>query len=170
MARRTGTSALYGGRGAWLLAALLALLAAPCPAPAQGAVSVLPVQGLRFGMLSTGMPTVISPLDAGRRATVELVGSGHVTLLFELPQGLRAGAGGPLLPLRFGATDGRVTFPGSGTVLVFDPAAPVSFTLPAGQGGATVWLGASAEPAAAQPPGAYEAAITVHVVVANPAT
>lgn len=168
MARWTGTSALYGGRGAWLLAALLALLAAPCPAHAQGAVSVLPVQGLRFGMLSTGMPTTISPLDAGRRATVELVGSGHVTLLFELPQGLRAGAGGPLLPLRFGATDGRVTFPGSGTVLVFDPAAPVSFTLP--PGGATIWLGGSAEPASAQPPGAYDAAITVHVVVANPAT
>jgi hypothetical protein len=169
MARRTGTSALFGGRGAWLLAALLALLAAPCPAPAQGTVSVLPVQGLRFGMLSTGMPTVISPLDAGRRATVELVGSGHVTLLLELPQGLRAGGdGGPLLPLRFGATDGRVTFPGSGTVLVFDPAAPVSFTLP--QGGATIWLGGSAEPASAQPPGAYDAAITVHVVVANPAT
>jgi hypothetical protein len=169
MARRTGTSALFGGRGAWLLAALLALLAAPCPAPAQGTVSVLPVQGLRFGMLSTGMPTVISPLDAGRRATVELVGAGHVTLLLELPQGLRAGGdGGPLLPLRFGATDGRVTFPGSGTVLVFDPAAPVSFTLPAG--GATIWLGGSAEPASAQPPGAYDAAITVHVVVANPAT
>jgi hypothetical protein len=168
MARRTGTSAPYGGRGAWLLAALLALLAAPCPATAQGTVSVLPVHGLRFGMLSTGMPTVISPMDASRRATVELVGAGHVTLLFELPQGLRAGDGGALLPLRFGATDGRVTFPGSGTVLVFDPAAPVSFTLP--PGGATVWLGGAAEPAAAQPPGAYDAGITVHVVVANPAT
>ena len=47
MARRTGTSAPFGGRGAWLLAALLALLAAPCPALAQGTVSVLPVQGLR---------------------------------------------------------------------------------------------------------------------------
>ncbi|HWK88618.1 MAG TPA: hypothetical protein VNP72_01435 [Longimicrobium sp.] len=128
------------------------------------------MHGLRFGMLNTGMPTVISPLDAGRRATVELVGSGHVTVLFELPQGLRAGASGPFLPLRFGATDGRVTFPGTGRVMVFDPAAPLSFNLPPGQGGATIWLGASAQPAAAQPPGAYEAAITVHVVVANPAT
>jgi hypothetical protein len=160
----------HGARRAWLLAALLALLAAPCPALAQGTVSVVPVQGLRFGMLATGMPTVISPLDAGRRATVELVGSGYVTLLFELPRGLRAGADGPLLPLRFGGADGRVTFPGSGQVLVFDPSAPVSFTLPPGSGGATVWLGGSAQPDAAQAPGAYEASITVHVVVANPAT
>lgn len=169
MARRSNAVPPRGGRVAWRIAALLALLAAPCPALAQGTVSVLPVQGLRFGTLSTGMPTVISPLDASRRATVEVVGSGHVTLLFELPQGLRAGAGGPLLPLRFGATDGRVTFSGSGQVMVFDPAAPVSFTLPPG-GGATVWLGGAAEPASGQPPGAYEAGITVHVVVANPAT
>jgi hypothetical protein len=111
---------------------------------------------------------VVSPLDGSRRASIELLGAGHVSVSFELPPGLTAGSGGPLLPLRFGATDGRVTFPGSGTVLVFDPAAPVSFTLP--QGGATVWLGGSAEPASAQPPGAYDAAITVHVVVANSAT
>ncbi len=170
MARRTGQSPLRRGRGAWLAAALLALIIRPCPALAQGTVSVLPVQGLRFGTLSSGIPTVVSPLDGSRRASIELVGAGHVSVSFELPPGLTAGSGGPLLPLRFGAADGRVTFPKAGRTIVFDPAAPVSFNIPPGQGGATVWLGGSAEPGPRQPPGVYSASITVNVVVANSAT
>ncbi|HEX6749423.1 MAG TPA: hypothetical protein VF092_19160 [Longimicrobium sp.] len=170
MARRSAIFPLRRGPGAWLCAALLALFAGPCQARGQGTVSVLPVQGLRFGTLSIGIPTVVSPLDGSRRASVELLGSGHVTITFELPSGLSAAKGGPLLPLRFNGTDGRVTFPKSGRMLVFDPAAPVSFNLPPGQGAATVWLGGSAEPGPRQPPGAYSASITVNVVVANPAT
>jgi hypothetical protein len=170
MARRFAGPPLRRGPGAWAFAALLALLAGPCPALAQGTVSVLPVQGLRFGTLSTGIPTVVSPLDGSRRASVELVGTGHVTVRFELPPGLRAGSGGPLLPLRFGGADGRVTFPHSATSVVFDPAQAVSFDIPPGSGGATVWLGGSAEPGPRQPPGAYTASITVNVVVANSAT
>ncbi|HVG44660.1 MAG TPA: hypothetical protein VM890_08015, partial [Longimicrobium sp.] len=103
-------------------------------------------------------------------STVELVGAGHVTVTFELPPALRAEGGAPALPLRFGASDGRVTFPGSGRALVFDPSHPVSFTIPPGSGGATVFLGGSAEPGTRQPPGAYTGGITVTVVVANPAT
>jgi len=170
VAERTGARALRRGGGAWLLAALASLLAGPCPAPAQGTVSVLPVQGLRFGVLSSGIPTVISPLDAGRRAVVELVGSGQVSVTFELPAALRAGSGSRSLPLRFGPADGRVTFPHSGRVLVFDPSLPVSFAIPPGSGGATVYLGGSAEPGPRQAPGAYDAGITVTVVVSNSAT
>lgn len=170
MAGRFAAFPLCRGRGAWLYAALLALLAGPCPALAQGTVSVLPVQGLRFGTLSSGIPTVVSPLDGSRRASIELVGGGHVTMHFELPAGLVAGSGGPLLPLRFGGTDGRVTFPRSATTLVFDPGQAVSFDIPPGSGGATVWLGGSAEPGPRQPPGTYSASITVNVVVANSAT
>lgn len=171
MARRTGSFPLRRGRGAWLGAALLALFTGPCPALAQGTVSVLPVQGLRFGTLSSGIPTVVSPLDGSRRASIELVGTGHVSVSFELPPGLTtAGSGGALLPLRFGAADGRVTFARGGQTIVFDPSAPVSFTIPPGLGGATVWLGGSAEPGPRQPPGAYSASITVNVVVANSAT
>jgi hypothetical protein len=128
------------------------------------------VQGLRFGVLSSGIPTVISPLDASRRATIELVGAGQVSVSFELPPALRTDGGAPALPLRFGPADGRVTFSGSGRVLVFDPSHPVSFTIPPGSGGATVYLGGSAEPGTRQAPGAYTAGITVTVVVANPAT
>jgi len=169
VAKRLGVPALRRGEKAWLLAALASLIVGPCPALAQGTVSVLPVQGLRFGVLSSGIPTVISPLDGSRRATIELVGAGQVSVSFELPPALRAG-GDAALPLRFGPADGRVTFPGSGRVLVFDPSRPVSFTIPPGSGGATVYLGASAEPGTRQPPGAYTGGITVTVVVANPAT
>ena len=68
------------------------------------------------------------------------------------PPGLRAGGAVRSFPLRFGATDGRVTFPGSGAVIVFDPGGPVSFTLPAGLGGATICLGGGR--AAGRPPAA----------------
>jgi len=170
VAERSERSALRRRGAARLVAACALLLAAPCPGHAQGTVAVLPVQGLRFGTLSSGIPTVVSPLDGSRRASVELVGTGQVTVTFELPPALVAGSGAPALPLRFGADDGRVTFPGSGRVLVFDPSLPVSFSIPPGSGGATVYLGGSAEPGPRQAPGAYTAGITVRVVVASSAT
>lgn len=156
------------GAGAWLAAALL-LAASPGAAQGNGAVQAIPVQGLRFGLLSAGAATVVSPLDAGRRATLELAGSGHVTLTFELPAGL-ASRGGAVLPLRFAPGDGRIVFARSSREIVFDPNQPVSFNLPSGLGSATVYLGGAAQPAAGQPPGEYTAAITVFLVVANTAT
>ncbi|MBW3570271.1 MAG: hypothetical protein KY467_04120 [Gemmatimonadetes bacterium] len=132
-------------------------------------MQALPVQGLRFGLLSAGAPAVVSPLDAARRATLELAGSGHVTLTFELPTGL-ASRGGATLPLWFGPGDGRIVFARSSREIVFDPNEPVSFTLPPGLGSATVYLGGAAQPGAGQPPGEYTAAITVFLVVANTAT
>lgn len=154
--------------GAWLAAALL--LAAP-GAAAQGrsAVSAMPVQGLRFGVLAAGTPAVVSPLDAGRRATLELVGAGHVTVTFELPAALTSGVGSTL-PLRFGPGDGRVVFAGTSREIVFDPNQPVSFTVPPGLGSAAVYLGGAAQPAVGQPPGEYTATITVFLVVANTST
>lgn len=153
--------------GAWLGAALL--LAAPCTAQSARSVSAIPVQGLRFGLLAGGAPAVVSPLDAGRRATLELVGAGHVTVSFELPAALST-RGGATLPLRFGAGDGRIVFAGSSREIVFDPNLPVSFTVPSGLGSAAVYLGGAAQPRAAQAPGEYSATITVFVVVANTAT
>jgi hypothetical protein len=169
VAEHTGSPALRLRRAAWLLATAL-LLASPWPARAQASVAVLPVQGLRFGILSSGLPVVVSPLDGSRRASIELVGSGQVTVTFELPTVLRAGRGSPGVPLRFEVGDGRVSFPGSSRVLVFDPSLPVSFSIPPGSGGATVHLGGTAYPGPRQAPGDYGAEITVQVVVANSAT
>ena len=157
-------------KGAWacLFAAALAL-PGPCFAQARSTVTAIPVQGLRFGVLAAGIPSPVSPRDAARRAVTELVGSGQVTLTFSLPAGL-ATEGGAVLPLHFGPTDGRIVFPRSEQVIEFDPNVPVSFSIPAGIGGAQVFLGGTAAPGARQPPGSYAGTITVHVQVANAAT
>lgn len=155
------------GAGAWWIAALL-LVASPGAAQGRG-VQAIPVQGLRFGLLSAGTPSVVSSLDAERRAVLELAGGGHVTVTFELPAGLTS-RGGATLPLRFGPGDGRIVFTRSSREIVFDPNQPVSFTLPPGLGSASVYLGGAAQPAAGQPPGEYTAAITVFLVVANTST
>jgi hypothetical protein len=150
-----------------LAALLLAMmLAQPCFAQARSTVSALPVQGLKFGVLAAGMPSVVNPADAARRASVELVGSGHVTLTFHLPPALRT-PGGAALPLRFGPTDGRIVFPRSDRVIEFDPSLPVQFNIPPGLGAAQIFLGGTAEPGARQPPGSYDGVITVQVTVAN---
>lgn len=153
-------------RGAWLAALGLAMLAEPCFAQARSTVSALPVQGLRFGVLAAGIPSVVNPADAARRASVELLGGGHVTLTFQLPPALRT-PGGAALPLRFGPTDGRIVFPRSDRVIEFDPSLPVQFHIPPGMGAAQIFLGGTAEPGARQPPGSYDGVITVQVTVAN---
>jgi hypothetical protein len=132
-------------------------------------VAALPVQGLRFGVLAAGIPSPVSPGDAARRAVVEVVGSGQVTLTLTLPQELLA-PDGAALPLHFAPTDGRIVFPRGERVIEFDPRLPVSFNIPPGQGGAQVHLGGTAAPGPRQPPGSYGGTITVHVQVANAAT
>ena len=154
---------------AWLAAALLATQAEPCFAQARSTVSALPVQGLRFGVLSAGVPSVVSPADGARRAAVELVGTGHVTLTFQLPPALLT-PGGAALPLRFGPTDGRIVFPRSDRVIEFDPSVPLNFTIPPGLGAAQIFLGGTAAPGSRQPPGSYDGVITVPVTVANAAS
>lgn len=168
--RRTSAAPFRRSARGWLLpAALAAALVEPCFAQARSTVSALPVQGLRFGVLAAGIPAAVPPADAARRAAVELVGSGAVTLTFQLPPALATDAG-ELLPVHFGALDGRVEFPRSNRVIEFDPNAPLSLTIPPGFGGAQIYLGGTASPRAAQPPGEYRGTITVHVVVANAAS
>jgi hypothetical protein len=166
---RRSAAAFRRRHGGWLAAALLALYGAPCPVQAQGTVTAMPVQGLRWGVLAGGIPSPVSPADAARRASIELVGSGQVTVTFVLPAGLTA-ASGSLLPLVFGATDGRIAFPRASRLIEFDPNLPVSFHIPPGLGGAQLFLGGTAAPGARQPPGDYSGTIVVHVQVASTAT
>jgi hypothetical protein len=144
----------------------LAAGAGPAPAAAQQSVAVVPVQGLQFGPLMPGIPTDVSPVDRERRASLELVGGGHVTVTLQLPDALVSTASARL-PLLFPPGSARIVFAKSGRTIDFDPLAPVSFNLPPGQGGATLYLGGSARPAATQPPGTYTGSITARVVIAN---
>ena len=152
-------------RGIGYALALASLMGLCAPLGAQTRVSVLPLQGLRFGKLVPGVAAVISPRDAARAASFDLVGSGVVILRVSVPHSLESD-GRSVLPLRFGPMDGRVVFPGLKQDLVFDPAEPVSFSIPPGAGGVKVYLGASVVPEREQVPGAYDAAIEVELVMA----
>jgi hypothetical protein len=169
---RSGCSQRWIRASAWpvpghtLVAVLLALAASPRPVAAQGAIVLIPVQGLRFGVIAPGAPAVVSPLDAAGRAVLELVGSGRVTLTFQLPPALGAGDEARLA-VRFGPGDGRITFPGSSRVLEFDPRLPLALEIPAGSGGATVFLGGTVVPAPGQAPHSYDGGITVEVLSGN---
>jgi hypothetical protein len=59
---------------------------------------------------------------------------------------------------------------GGARPLLFDPWTPIAFQMPSGGGVASIFLGASAEPRANQPPGDYSGVIEVEVVVANAST
>jgi hypothetical protein len=157
--------------GSWRrisLSVAAALAVAAGAAQGQSSITVVPLQGLRFGVLSAGLPTPVSPDAAGSRAALEIVGSGAVTVSFRLPAALTTRTGAQL-PLRFASTDGRVLI-GGARPLLFDPWTPVAFSMPSGGGVASVFLGASAEPRANQPPGDYSGIIEVEVVVANATT
>jgi hypothetical protein len=150
-----------------MLAAALALAGSPLPIDAQAAVSLMPVQGLRFGAIVPGLPSTISPLDGDRRAVWELVGSGSVTLLFHVPSTLGS-HGDARLVLRFGPRDGLLTFPGSSRVMEFDPGLPLSLDIPPGSGGATIFLGGTVEPGNMQAPRTYQGAVTVQALPQGP--
>jgi hypothetical protein len=124
-------------------------------------VTIVPVQGLRFGFVGDGGRIVVTPHDSASRMEVQLLGTGRVTVVFELPQSLRLAAA--TLPLEFGSRDGRVTFPRSNAVIEFDPTRPLSFDIPADSGGARIFLGGSTAAHWTQPPGDYSAPIVVQV-------
>jgi hypothetical protein len=152
--------------GRLAVAGCLLALAHPSPAQGQGAGAAIPVQGLRFGVLTPGLVTQVQVTDNVGRAAVEVTGRGQVTVSFALPSALRT-SGGVDLPLHFGPADGRVLIPGNGRVHGFDPRLPFSFALPASQGQASIFLGGAAAPTPSQRPGAYEGEITVTVTISN---
>jgi hypothetical protein len=150
-----------------MLAVTLALAGSPLPIYGQDVVTLIPVQGLRFGTIAPGLPSTISPLDGDRRAVWELVGSGRVNLLFHMPRALGSD-GEASLALRFGPRDGLLTFPASSRVIEFDPGLPLSLDIPPGSGGATIFLGGTVEPGNIQAPRTYQGAVTVQALPQSP--
>lgn len=143
------------------IVALAAALVAAAPARAQ--VMVFPRQPLTFGTLLPGTPVSVPPTNVTRRAELELIGSGNVTVTVAVPAVL-VRAGGGTLPLSYSATDGIYKrFKASGETY-FQPGTTFSFNIPSGQGGAWVWIGGRASPAPTQIPGTYTGIITVTVI------
>ncbi len=152
MQPRTGSTALL---------ALLCLLPATVAAQ-RGTVAAFPLSGLSFGDLMPGIAAAISPDNAGSRASISLVGNGRTTIVMSLPTAL-TGPGGAQLPLSFGSTDAAYALSNDATLTAFDPKQPLGLTIPSSAGGATIYLGGLAQPAAGQMPGAYVGKITVNV-------
>ena len=153
-------------RVALAVASLLAGSVFAGPAQSQSGYAVLPVQSLRFGTLTPGLPTAVSSADGGRRAAIEVSGRGLVTVRFSLPGSMRSGTGA-LLPLQFGPADGQVMNVSNGQVTVFDPRQEHRFTVGGSAGRAVVYLGGTAQPAIGQAPGSYEGEITVTVTISS---
>lgn len=141
-----------------------ALFAAASPAVAQ--VALFPRQGLSFGVLTAGIADRVDPTDAARRAELEIVGEGDYTVVVQVPAALQSPEG-RTLPLRFEAGDGLIRWRKSNKETPFQPGQTVSIRIPKGLGGAYVWVGGTAQPAAGQPPGGYSASITVQIIPAG---
>lgn len=153
-------------RSPFVARAALALLTLCLSAtPSQAEVRIVPLSPLQFGAVGADGRAVTSPRGAGRME-LELVGSGDITLLFDLPRSLRDTRGAELR-LEFGARDGRVTFPHADRVIDFDPNTPLSLRIPAESGGARVFIGGTVVASVGQAPGDYDAPITVHVVTTD---
>lgn len=133
------------------------------PAPACSQVELLPVQDLAFGLLQPGIPEVVLPTDAARRAHVNVTGQGDWIVTFTLPTALTS-VEGVTLPLVFGPTDGYAGRNNSFTL--FDPNQPFTFR---GQRNRpfSIYLGGTADPAVNQASGTYSATIIIFIAQAG---
>ena len=143
------------------LVALLALV--PLPLAAQRLLRVTGAQGITFGPLLPGVPTTVGPTDAARGARFDVTGTKgtRVEIVLVLPAALVGP--GATLPLSFSAASAAFSQSGSAAgMTLFDPRLPYTGTL-SNNGRASVFLGATAAPSAAQRPGAYSNVVTITV-------
>lgn len=154
MMRRTGRC--------WQVVACAALVLAAA-APAEAQLTIFPRQGLSFGTLRAGIAESVEPTDAARRAELEIVGSGNITIDVEVPAAMLS-AQGATLTVEFAAGDGLVRWQKGSTEHSFLPGQPLSLRIPPGIGGAWVWIGGTARPSPGQAPGIYTGSITVRLL------
>lgn len=144
----------------WSIGFTAALLGA-APVAAQS-VGVTTVRALDFGELLPGTVVRVPATDAGSRGEFVISGSGRVTILMELPAQLSGEKGTVLMAV--GARDGLYQV-NNGELLTFDPRSPLTVSLPSTGGSIVrVFFGGTLVVATAQPPGWYDANVTVQVV------
>lgn len=149
--------------------ALLFLLGAMLlglPLPGQGKpLTVTGIRGVTFGTVLPGVPRVVLRTDPANSGQYDIKGpKGNVLLTFVLPVAM-TGPLGALMPLSFAASDaGYSPTQSIGSQVGFDPQLPFTATLP-NNGRGSVFIGATASPAANQRAGAYSATLTLNVTV-----
>lgn len=150
------------------LALLLIVLALACAREAEAQGRPLRVQvatSLNFGDLLPGVPTTVvtnDPLNAGE---FDLRGRKNTDILVEfiLPPDL-TGPGGAAVTLIFGPGSAGYSMTANiAQQMLFDPGSPQAFTLPGGNGRASVFLGGTAVPPSGLPAGSYTNTVTLQV-------
>src|SRR5262245_2677327 len=135
------------------------------PLHAQGKpLTVTGVRGVTFGAVLPGVPRVVLRTDPANSGQFDIKGpkGGPVLLSFVLPLSM-TGPGGALMPIVFGASDaGFSATQNIGSQVGFDPKQPMTVTMP-NNGNASVFVGATANPATNQRAGAYTGTIILTV-------
>jgi hypothetical protein len=136
------------------------------PLRAQGKpLTVTGIRGVTFGAVLPGVPRVVLRTDPANSGQFDIKGpKGNVLLSFVLPLTM-TGPVGALMPLTFGASDaGYSQTQAIGSQVGFDPKQPFTATIP-NNGRASVFVGATANPATNQRAGGYTATIILNVTV-----
>ena len=150
-------------RELWVLIAAL-VLSSPLVLQAQGRpLTVTGVRGVTFGAVLPGVPRVVLRTDPANSGQIDIRGpKGPVLLTFVLPIRM-TGPGGALMPISFAASDAGFSATQTiGSQVGFDPKQPFTATLP-NNGRASVFVGATANPATNQRAGAYTATLVLNV-------
>lgn len=149
-----------------LLTVGAAMLGAPTPLLAQRPLTVTGVRGLTFGVVFPGVALVMPRTDPGGSGQFDIRGPNRaqIQLTFTLPAAM-TGPGGAQMPLLFGSSDaGYAESQTIGSQVGFDPKQPFTAALSV-SGRGSVFVGATANPAANQRAGTYTATLTLTVTI-----
>ena len=148
------------------LRVLIGLMLVALPLAGQGKpVTITPVRNLTFGTVLPGIPRVVLRTDPVNSGQFDIkVPKSPVLLTFVLPLTM-TGPAGAVMPVTFGASDGGYSQTMNiGSQVGFDPKQPYTAIVP-NNGRASVFLGATANPAANQRAGSYTATVILTVTV-----
>ena len=131
-------------------------------ADVQQPITVTKTSDLAFGTIFPGLAKTVAVTDGGAAAfAIQGQAGGNVNLTFSLPTSITNG--GATLPIAaWTARRATTNSPSAGTD--FTPGAATTSAVLSGAGNLYVFLGATAQPSAAQPAGSYSGTATMTVV------
>jgi hypothetical protein len=148
-----------------LRVALVLFLALLCAPPLAAQVQVTRVDDVRFGNVVAGVAKTVLRTDASAAGRYDIIAPPKSNLLiqFTLPA-VMTGPGAATMPLSFaGTTAGYSETQSIGSQVGFSPSTGTSQRSKDGQ--ASIFLGGTVTPGAAQVAGSYTATITLNLTV-----